>query len=266
MGNGCSNLERIFSGPKTTQNGTFLLRTSARIGTLLAVKNWPYILIALIVVAGAAYLVYSDRQRLGLGHLLGANSASENAGLNSEGNNSENPSPTAALNVIKPSQIEWRSITRAADGFNIDLPAGPKNTEAPAFNETGGTESVNMLESSPDGDTVYALTWQDNPPVARANNNLPDRTLDQARDGMLARTQTTLMSESRILSGGFPGREILAHNSQGGILNARLIYVQASGAKDRLYTLLALFPTAGARNEQDVRRFFTSFVMAVPKT
>jgi hypothetical protein len=230
------------------------------------VKNWPYILIVLIVVAGAAFLVYSDRQRLGLGHLLGASSGSENADVSPSV-----PSATAALNAIKPSQVKWSSITRAADGFTVDLPAGSKDSEAQAYNETGGTETVNMLESSPDGDTVYALTWQDNPPVARANNNVPDRTLDQARDGMLARTQTTLMSENRILSSGFPGREILAHNAQGGMLDARLIYVQTSrvqvpGAKSRLYTLLALFPTAGARSEQDVSRFFNSFVMAVPKT
>jgi hypothetical protein len=232
------------------------------------VKQWPYILIVLIVVAGAAYLVYSDRQRLGLGHLLGATSGSERSGVTTDG---ASATPAAALNAIrsdamKPSQVAWRTMLRPADGFTVDLPAGTRDTEAPALNETGGTEPVKMLESSPDGDTVYAVTWQENPPVARINNNVPDRTLDQARDGMLFRTQTTLINETRIVSGGFPGREILARNTSGGILNARLIYVPASRAKDRLYTLLALFPTAGARREEDVTRFFNSFVVATPKS
>ena len=254
------HFRRNFFRPENVRKrNIILLHGWARIGTLIAVKRWPYILIALIVVLGAAYLVYSDRQRLGLGHLLGASSGSERADTGSTG-------ATPVFDAVKPSQIEWRSVTRPADGFTVDLPAGPKDTEAPAMNETGGTEPVKMLESSPDGDTLYAVTWQDNPPIARASNNLPDRTLDQARDGMLTRTQTTLMSESRIVSGGFPGREILAHNAEGGILNARLIYVQVSGASDRLYTLMALFPTSGARREQDVTRFFNSFVMAVPKT
>ena len=37
-------------------------------------------LIVLIVIVGAGYLVYSDRQRLGLGRVLDVRSASENAG------------------------------------------------------------------------------------------------------------------------------------------------------------------------------------------
>jgi hypothetical protein len=233
------------------------LHARVAIGNLVFVKQWPYILIVLIVIVGVAYLVYSDRQRLGLGHVLDARSASENAG----------PAGTdsaATLNSTKPSKAKWRAVPKPADGFTVELPNSTRDTEAPAFNQTGGTEPVKMIESTSGDDTVYAVTWQDNPPVARINNNIPDRTLDQARDGMLARTQTTLMSETRILESGFPGREILARNASGGILNARLIYVQGGDAKDRLYTLMALFPTAGARREQDVTHFFNSFVMASP--
>jgi hypothetical protein len=233
------------------------LRARFPIGTLIVVKNWPYILIVLIVIGGAGFLVYSDRQRLGVGHMLGASSASENTGESTSG-------VSAALNAMKPSKAKWRSISRPADGFTVELPAGTRDSEAPAFNETGSTEPVKMLESTSDDDTVYAITWQDNPPIARINNNVPDRTLDQAQDGMLSRTQTTLMSQTRIVAGGSPGREILAHNASGGVLNARLIYVKLPGANDRLYTLMALFPTAGARHEQDVTRFFNSFVMSAP--
>jgi hypothetical protein len=229
------------------------LRGPFTIGTLILVKNWPYILIVLIVLGGVGYLVYSDRQRLGLGHRLETSSAGESTG-----------GVRAALNAMKPSKVKWNPISRPADGFTVELPSGTRDTEAPALNETGGTESVKMIESTADDDTVYAITWQDNPPIARINNNVSDRTLDQAQDGMLNRTQTTLIRQTRIVSGGSPGREILAHNAAGGVLNARLIYVKLPGAKDRLYTLMALFPTADARHEQDVARFFNSFAMSTP--
>jgi hypothetical protein len=222
--------------------------------TLIAVKNWPYILIVLIVLVGAGYLVYTDRERLGLAHMLRGPQGSESTGQ------------TSAIGAMKQANIEWRMQNRAADGFRVEMPAGPKDSEVPAFTETGATEPVNMLSVSPDGDTVYAVTWQDNPPVARFNNNLPDRTLDQARDGMLTHTQTTLLSETRITSAGSPGREILARNASGGILNARLIYIQNAGGHDRLYTLMALYPTAGARREQDVSLFFQSFALESPKS
>jgi hypothetical protein len=225
------------------------------------VKNWPYILIVLIVVAGAGYLVYSDRQRLGLGHRLGATPSSESADASAPGADA-----APSLDAMKPSKLKWRSVPRPDDGFTVALPEGSRNSEAPALNETGGSEPVKILESHSGDNTVYAVMWQDNPPVARVNKNAPDRALDQARDGMLARTQTTLVSEIRIRPGGSAGREILAHNAAGGILNARLIYIQTAGAKDRLYTLLALFPTASARREQDVNHFFDSFVMAAPGT
>jgi hypothetical protein len=239
------------------------------------VKHWPYILIVLIVLVGTGYLVYSDRQRLGLGHVLRASSST--AASSSEGSDTGTASADSSIDSsaglealkpssLKPSRLKWRPISRPADGFTVDLPNGTQNSEAPAYNESGGSEPVKILESHSGDDTVYAVTWQDNPPVARMNKSVPDRTLDQARDGMLAHTQTTLVSETRILSDGSPGREILARNTSGGILNARLIYVQGGGTKDRLYTLLALFPTSGARNQQDVSHFFDSFVMSAPRS
>ena len=150
--------------------------------------------------------------------------------------------------------INWQTITRPDDGFRIDMPADPRDLQVPAYNETGGTEPVKMLFSNPDGDTTFAITWLDNPPVARANSGSPDRTLDQARDGMLARTQTTAVNESHVSVAGFPARDITARNSEGGYLDARLIF-----ANSRLYTLMAVFPSSNARREQDVIRFYNSF-------
>jgi hypothetical protein len=57
-----------------------------------------------------------------------------------------------------------------------------------------------------------------------------------------------------VSAGGYPSRDVAAHNSNGGVLNVRLIYTG-----ERLYTLMALFPSANARREQDVIRFYNSF-------
>lgn len=196
-------------------------------------KRWPYILILVIVAGVIGYYLLATGQL----HWLARSNA------------------VAGALSLKTENLAWHAVLRPRDGFKIEMPDGVRNSEAPAYNANGGNEQVKMLSASPDGNTVYAVTWQDSPPVARANNNAPDATLDQARDGMLARTQTTLIKEARITVDGNPAREILAQNSGGGILNARLIFTKSG----RLYTLLALFPTAGARNADDVNRFFDSF-------
>ena len=157
-----------------------------------------------------------------------------------------------------PGGPQWHTVERPGDGFKVELPAVPRDAQAPAYNETGGTEPVHMLTASPGGDITYAVTWQDNPPVARVSHSI-DRTLYAARDGMLARTETTIISESRGFYHDFPSLDVLARNNQGGILDTRLVM-----ADDRLYLLLALFPTSTARKERDVQRFFNSFVPARP--
>jgi hypothetical protein len=198
-------------------------------------KRWQVIALCAAVVAVAAYF-YFYRGGFGFGGTQsGERPQGETAGA-------------------QPAKIQWQSISRPDDGFRLDMPSDPKDLQVPAYNEMGGTEPVKMLFSSPDGDTTFAVTWADTPPVARVNNRSAERTLDQARDGMISRTQTTLVSESKLTTLPYPGREITAKNSEGGFLEARLLYVN-----DRLYTLMALFPSQNARREQDVVRFFNSF-------
>ena len=93
----------------------------------------------------------------------------------------------------------------------------------------------------------------DDPPVARYSDMSPDKTLDTARDGALARTQTTLVSETKGQPQGFPDREFASRNIGGGVMNSRLIY-----AGKRLYMLIAAFPSTSARRDEDVNRFFNS--------
>lgn len=214
------------------------------VGKLIAVKRWQIFAIGAAVLGIGAYFYFNGG--LGLGRRVRSLAPAENAfsgqkyGASSGG----------------PARMVWQTVPRPDAGFRVDLPAEPKELQVPAFNESGGSEPVKMIFATPDADTTFAVSWQDNPPVARANSRIPEKTLDAARDGMLARTQTFLDNETRVTVMGFAARDILAHNGGGGVLNARLIYTG-----ERLYTLMALFPTANARREQDVVRFFNSFSM-----
>jgi hypothetical protein len=145
-------------------------------------------------------------------------------------------------------------VNRPDDGFTLEMPGEAKELQVPAYNEAGSTEPVKMLFANPDGDTTFAISWADNPPVSRVSGGTPDRTLNMARDGMLVRTRTTLSNETRSMLAGFPSRTISARNADGGVLDARLILTG-----ERLYTLMALYPSSGVRHEQDVTRFFNSF-------
>ena len=208
------------------------------------VKRWYYIAFAAVLAAGAVY-IFLHRDQFGLGNLMGSAGARGTSG--------------------QPAPMQWKTVERVGDGFKIDLPAEPKDWQAPAFNEHGGLEQVRMIVANPDANTTFAVAWEDNPPVARVNSLTPDRTLNMARDGMLARTQTTILNESRSLQRGNPAMDVTARNRDGGILDARLIF---SGA--RLYALMAMFPSANARRESDLSRFFGSFVPAaspvIPET
>lgn len=161
--------------------------------------------------------------------------------------------------------LDWRQVDEAAQGFRIEMPGDPKQVVVQANNEAGSTEPISMLMVKPDSERTYAIAWAEKPPVSRMNDLIPDKTLDQARDGALVRTSTTLVSEVRSNPQGFPGRDIVAHNAGGGVLKTRLIY-----AGSKLYMLIATSPSAAALHEEDVMHFFNSFAIAtdtqIPET
>jgi hypothetical protein len=209
------------------------------------VKRFIYIVLIVLAIVGV-YYVYTHRVELGLSHPSVYDAASNSSSDQSE--------PTA-----KPVHINWQTVDRSGDGFKVEMPEDPKPLTVPAYNEGGISEPVNMIFSSPDGGTTYAVAWADNPPVMRAANRNPDQTLDLARDGTLDRTQTHVVTESRSTPQGFPGRDLVARNAGGGVLDSRLIF-----DGQRLYMLIACYPSMDARREQDVTRFFNSFVMTEP--
>lgn len=199
-------------------------------------KNVLPFVLSLLAIGAIAYLVFRYRAELGL-----------------DGPRSGQEGSNAQQNLL-PARVAWQTIDRTPYGFKVEMPAGVSETQIPAYNEQGVVEQVNMIEASLDPDTTYAVAWADDPPVERFVSEDVEKTLDLARNGALGRTQTTLVSESRSDRGGYPARDFSGRNAGGGILNARLIL-----AGKRLYMLIAAFPAASARRDEDVNHFFDSF-------
>jgi hypothetical protein len=206
--------------------------------------KWLFsIVLSIILIVGLIY-VYLHRQELGLGGSRPAQVEETAAPAPAQ------PSQTA------PAPIVWEKIDRSSDGFKVEMPTGVQQTQVPAYNERGGEEPVQMIFSNPNADTTFSVAWADNPPVARINQHSAERTLEMARDEALNRTQTALVNESATSFDGHPARDFTAQNANGGTMNSRLIY-----AGQRLYMLTAVFPSAGARRDADVSRFFNSFAI-----
>ena len=209
-------------------------------------KLWHYFAaVALILVV--VYYVYLHRQDLGL-----AQSHAEvisDTGTPRLDTNESTPGTMARVG-----HFNWQVVNRASEGFKVEMPAEVKRTQVPAFNEKGASDEISMIICSPDADSTYSVSWADDPPVVRMSDHTPDRILETAKQGALARTQTTQVSETRTNPGGNPGRDFVGRNAGGGGISARLIYTGK-----RLYLLTASFPSDSARRDQDIARFFNSF-------
>ncbi len=203
-------------------------------------KQLYFIVLTGILILGIVY-IYLHRQELGLTGL---------PGFGVEGDTSAEQST--------PASMSWRKVDRSQDGFKVEMPAEVQETEVPAYNETGGSEQVNMILCNPNSETSFSVAWADDPPVARVNGHAPDRTMDMARDDALARTQTILIEEYRTNTDGYPARDFVGRNMNGGLISSRMIY-----AGPRLYLLSAAFPSASARRDKDVTRFFDSFILSM---
>jgi hypothetical protein len=210
------------------------------------VKRWYYIVLGGILVVGLLY-IWLHRVELG----LASAPVSDDESTYSASQSTSSSTPAVDSH---PARIFWQKVDRSADGFKVEMPADTKEMQVPAYNSQGSAEQVNMIYAYPDAQTSFSVAWADNPPVARASSMAVDRTLDTAVSDALARTQTTLVAESKANRKGYPARDFVAHNAHGGIFNARLILVG-----QRLYMLIAAFPTDSARRPQDVARFFDSF-------
>jgi hypothetical protein len=200
------------------------------------VTKWVYFAVSVVVIGVIGYFVYQHRVWLGL--------SSAGGGVPTEETSTDQ----------EPAHVSWRAVERVQNGFRVEMPSDTSEIQVPAYDAEGGAEEMDMIVATPNAETTYAVAWDDNPPVERASGEAVERTLDNARDGALARTQTTLVGESRTNYMGYPGRDFSGRNQSGGLFNARLILKGTT-----LYMMIAAFPAPSARRDEDVNHFFDSF-------
>jgi len=188
------------------------------------------LVVGIVLLGVVAWLAYTYRADLGWGRTGGGSGGGANQAAG------------------------WQAVDRSADGFKVEMPGTPSETEIPAYTDHGVVEQVPMIETSVDDQTTFAVAWADNPPVEQAAGDDGERTLKMAREGAMGRTQTSLVSESVHDHDGYKIRDFLARNAGGGLLDGRLIL-----AGTHLYMLLATHPSASARRDEDVNRFYDSF-------
>ncbi len=205
-------------------------------------KRWQIIVLVLLALAGV-YYVYLHHREWGL------------FGSRTE-ESIESVTSGPGSSYTRAAHVSWQSVDRTPDGFKVDMPSQIKEMHVPAYAEKGAAEQVEMIYANPDAETTYAVSWADNPPVTRTLDRSPEHILDMARDDAMTSSQTSLVNESHGNPSGYPERTFSARNSGGGVMNCRLIYTG-----QRLYMLTAAFPSAQARNDKDVARFFSSFTL-----
>ena len=186
-----------------------------------------------VFLAGGAY-IYLHRQDLGISWLGGSGTSTDQA--------------------PGPARIAWEMVDRSSEGFKLEMPGDTREMEVPAYDAHGNASEVEMICAYPDPSTSFSISWEEAPPVLAAAGNEVDQTLEDARNGALARTQAVPVSEAQSTRQGFPVRDFVGRNQGGGVFNARLVL-----ADRRLYLLMASFPAASARRDDDVNQFFDSF-------
>jgi hypothetical protein len=200
--------------------------------------------LSIVVTAAIAYCVYCYRVELGL-----VRQPANPAAQNSAGSNREQTSASAP-----PAHLNWRIIDRSADGFIVEMPAEVTYGRAPAFTGHGVPEEIPLIEASPQPENLFAVAWDNDPPVERYAGEVAENTLDRAQEGALARTQAVLTGEWQSHATGYPERDFTGRIAGGGFLNARMIL-----AGRRLFMLIVTFPAPGAERDEEVNRFFNSF-------
>jgi hypothetical protein len=210
------------------------------------VKRLAYLILTATVLAAIGYCVYFYRVPLGLVSSVGSGPATDSS------SSTLTPSPS----TVPYAGTSWQIVERSADGFRVDMPGEPTLSQLPSYTSRGEMEPVNMLQATRAPNETFAVTWADSPPVQRAAKENAEKTLDLARDGALARTQTRLTAEINTIHLGYPARDFASRSADGGMMQARMIL-----AGSRLYMLIVSFPQASPDRDEEMNRFFNSFTL-----
>jgi hypothetical protein len=171
-------------------------------------------------------------------------------------------SASLALSIQKPD--EWIKYTSPEGGYSVSLPAQPTLRTQEATTTDGQKFTQYLAAVVEPGDVVYMVGYFDNVPGMIFS-------ADGARDGVLKQTNGTLISETAISLGGYPGRELkvstkpaLPQPAEGATPAEAVEYivrVRFYEADKRIYALQIIFPKS-LENEAlaaKAAKYFDSF-------
>lgn len=149
-------------------------------------------------------------------------------------------------------QTAWREIVSSEGKFSVWMPGQPTEGMQKQATLIGDVDLHNLILEQ--YGRAYMASYTDFPDKMITPEK-EDDMLDGGRDGAVAKTQGTLVSETRISLGGNPGRELkIEAQSRKLIVHARVYLVN----KKRLYQLLMFAPKDSSTNEE-ASRFLDSF-------
>jgi len=108
---------------------------------------------------------------------------------------------SASLALSLQKRDEWVKYTSSEGRYSVSLPAQPSLTTQEATTADGQKFPQYLASVVEPGDIAFMIGYFDNVPGTIFS-------ADAARDGMVKRINGTLISETAISLGGFPGREL----------------------------------------------------------
>jgi hypothetical protein len=143
----------------------------------------------------------------------------------------------------------WQMFTSRDGTFSINLPGEPIVEDHQVMTtpeRSAGT--IHSVRANPNKNkhVSYSCTYSD--------SQRPDELLSEAARWTLEDFHRTLIAESRVSVGGYPGRDIQAQGPENSLLDERLVAVG-----NRLYLLEVLDTSSRNRDTKNVQKFFESF-------
>jgi hypothetical protein len=146
----------------------------------------------------------------------------------------------------------WKSFSSPEGRFTALFPGTPSQQTQQTPTAAGSIATT--LYTVTMADAYFGVVVGDYPPEVVSKK--PDDLLDGARNGAVSQVGGTLLSEDRISSEGFPGREIKITATRG--TQTMIAWDRMYLVKNRLYQAIVVM---SVKNEgsKDVRKFLDSF-------
>ncbi len=162
---------------------------------------------------------------------------------------------TNARTLFSAGQTGWQEFRSTAGGYSIVMPGKPIEQKQ-TVDTSGG--SVDLYSASIDNQSGSYIAMYADYPASAVGQSDPQKLLDSSRDGAVANSGGTLVSEQKLLLNNNPGREIQvsvpAQNGQAAVLIVDRYFLVGQ----RLYQTMAIIPN-GQQVSAEAQKFLDSF-------